>query len=115
MEGDFKFRTGKYKNKTYDWVKDNDPSYLEWVSENRPEMLKKNEKTVKTKEILSEPKKAIRLNENFDNEPPSPLSIPYMLGDVEKYKEQLTTFQKANKQEYRLIKEKYEREKVSRL
>jgi hypothetical protein len=35
-----KFRTGKYKGLDLDVVKRRDPRYVEWVRENRPEMLR---------------------------------------------------------------------------
>lgn len=35
-----RFRTGKYKGLTPDEVRTRDPRYLQWVRENRPEMLR---------------------------------------------------------------------------
>lgn len=35
-----RFRTGKHKGLTLDEVKTRDPRYLQWVRENRPEMLR---------------------------------------------------------------------------
>ena len=120
MNSNFKFRSGKYSGKTYGWVEENDPLYLEWISENRPEMLKEikakeTKKEVKVKDLKEDVLPSIRANENFDAEPPSPLSIPYMLDNIDKYEEQLSAFYKTNKHEYRLIKEKHEREKISRM
>ena len=64
----FTFRTGKHKGKTLDWVEDNDPSYIVWVEENRPEMLKEPKK----KEDKPDPNfrfKPLTPNLDFDNEP----------------------------------------------
>lgn len=35
-----RFRTGKYKGLTLDEVRTRDPRYIQWVRENRPEMLR---------------------------------------------------------------------------
>jgi len=123
MNKDFQFRSGKYKGKTYEWVVDNDPLYIEWVSENRPEMLKEikinksdtKEKSVKVTNFKEEKISAIRVNENFDNEPPSAISIPYMLDNFDLYEDKLMEFSKNNKREFRLIKEEYDRKKISRM
>jgi hypothetical protein len=40
IKDDFVFRSGKYQNKTYEFVSQVNPSYLDWVVENRPEMLR---------------------------------------------------------------------------
>ena len=114
MRPDFKFRSGKYTGRTYEWVEDNDPSYLAWVKENRPEMFKEV-KSVEKKEVKKEVKVievdvcdgAMVMNENFDNEPPDAQSIPYMLNNSDKYGEQLEKFEKHNKTLFRLIKEKH--------
>ena len=39
MRSDFVFRTGKHKGKTYEWVSENHPYYIDWVMFERPEML----------------------------------------------------------------------------
>jgi len=49
----FKFRTGKFAGKTYGWVCDNHPWYIEWVIENRPEMLREHKKQKKKKQKLN--------------------------------------------------------------
>jgi hypothetical protein len=82
MDGELILRSGKYAGKTVDWVSDNDPSYLVWVEECRPEMLKETKKKTftpkKTAEIpkhsnrieptVDSVETAIRPNMNFDNE-----------------------------------------------
>lgn len=39
MNADFIWRSGKFKGKTYAWVSTYQPWYINWVLENRPEML----------------------------------------------------------------------------
>lgn len=55
-----KFRSGKYKGLDVATVKIKDPRYVQWVRENRPEMLKetkpnKPHKPTKTERIYVEP------------------------------------------------------------
>lgn len=64
----FKFRTGKHKGKTLDWVEENDPSYIVWVEENRPEMLKEPKKKEKKEPIPEYRPKPLTPNYDFDNE-----------------------------------------------
>ena len=40
INDDFVFRSGKYFGKTYAFVSQVNPNYIDWVIENRPEMLK---------------------------------------------------------------------------
>jgi hypothetical protein len=40
-------RSGKYKGKKWTDVQTYDPGYIQWVRENRPEMLKSQKTTVK--------------------------------------------------------------------
>lgn len=44
MHTNLKFRTGKYAGKSYEWVNENDPGYINWVLENRPEMMRSKQK-----------------------------------------------------------------------
>jgi len=60
-----KFRTGKYAGLTVDHVRQIAPWYIQWVRENRPEMLK--ERTAKPKAV-----KAIKPNYDFLPDKPSP-------------------------------------------
>jgi protein-tyrosine phosphatase len=75
---DFKFRSGKYLGKTYEWVCDNHPSYIAWVKENQPNMLK--EKVTTIKDVKNEGKEfgKLEFNKNFDNEGPAWYCIPYL-------------------------------------
>jgi hypothetical protein len=57
-----RFRTGKYAGMTLDHVKKIAPWYIQWVRENRPEMLK--ERSVKPK--IAKP------NYEFSPDKPSP-------------------------------------------
>lgn len=67
--GKFTFRTGKHKGKTLDWVEDNDPSYIVWCEENRPEMLKEPKKKESKDEVIPEYRpKPLTPNYDFDNE-----------------------------------------------
>jgi len=82
MNDEFCLRSGKYTGKSIGWLKKNNPNYLGWVAENRPEMLKE----LKVKKIQKvEPKmvevtipKAIQPNLNFWNEGPSEMSKIYL-------------------------------------
>jgi hypothetical protein len=48
---DFVFRSGKYKGKTYSFVRRVDPRWLSWVEINRPEMLRETpQRTVEAPE-----------------------------------------------------------------
>lgn len=40
MNDNFIFRSGKYEGKSYGMVRKINPSYIEWVRENAPAMLK---------------------------------------------------------------------------
>ena len=60
-----KFRTGKYAGLTVDHVRQIAPWYIQWVRENRPEMLK--ERTAKPKAV-----KTIKPNYDFLPDKPSP-------------------------------------------
>jgi len=62
---EFKFRTGKFANKSYGWVCDNHPWYIEWVIENRPEMLREHKKPKKKK---PEPKTSPKLSDEYIKE-----------------------------------------------
>ena len=39
MDNSITLRSGKYAGKTIEWLKRNDPQYLEWVTLNQPKML----------------------------------------------------------------------------
>jgi len=52
----FVFRTGKFQGKTYAWVCDNHPWYIDWVINNRPEMLREHKKPRKNKNLKPVPK-----------------------------------------------------------
>lgn len=68
----FTFRSGKYIGKSLEWVEEFDSSYLNWVKENRPQMLKEtsvpNKKDKKSNELPDSPISAMKPNMNFDNE-----------------------------------------------
>jgi|SaaInl6LU_22_DNA_1037377.scaffolds.fasta_scaffold127320_1 hypothetical protein len=49
-----KIRSGKYEGYTVNEVNQIDPSYIEWVRENRPEMLKERKVTTKNKVTTSD-------------------------------------------------------------
>ena len=75
------FRTGKYKGHSVEFVKKTNPSYIEWVRENAPAMLKekKEKKEPKPAPPRMEPpeesnpnRSAIQPNLNFFNEKSEP-------------------------------------------
>lgn len=74
----FIFRSGKHKDKSYLWVEENDPSYITWILENRPEMLGKKTKPKVVVTKLEDYKSVLQPNQNFLNEGPDPLSVPYL-------------------------------------
>ena len=79
MNNTFKFRTGKFRGKSYAWVLSNHPNYIEWVLEARPEMLRERisakpvipsylkEENENAQHKLIEP---LTPNKNFENEGP---------------------------------------------
>ena len=85
MRSDFIFRSGKFKGKSYEWVSRNASWYINWVMENRPEMLREHSSKNSIKEQKSKSSinnieasdeedfkgfKPIQPNLNFDNEGP---------------------------------------------
>jgi len=83
-EDSFIFKYGKHTGKSVAWVNDNDPSYLIWVKENAPNLLKDKPKKVEEKcepkkvEFRNEPIKTMVPNMNFWDEGPHELSLPYL-------------------------------------
>ena len=82
MNKNFVLRSGKFQGKTIEWLEDNESSYLFWIKENRPEMLKGSEdpKPVEKRQINSSDisTKSIVPNLNFWNEGPDDMSKPYI-------------------------------------
>jgi len=70
MDDSFTLRSGKYTGKTIEWLKRNDPQYLEWVILNQPKMLVGNKPVEQAKIETSDEESvsAIKPNLNFDNE-----------------------------------------------
>ena len=70
MDDSFTLRSGKYAGKTIEWLKRNDPQYLEWVTLNQPKMLLVSKPADKPKIEMSDEESisAIKPNLNFDNE-----------------------------------------------
>jgi hypothetical protein len=66
----FVFRTGKYANKTYEWVNKVNPSYIDWIIENRPEMLREHKTKSSFTDGMTPREKfnALMNNDNFLNE-----------------------------------------------
>jgi len=78
MNPNFVLRSGKYQGMTYEWVCENNPSYVEWIKENQPNMLLEKVTTVtKLKETNHEFGK-LSVNMNFDNEGPEWYCLPYL-------------------------------------
>tara|TARA_B110000908_G_C10165784_1_gene408308 strand:+ start:543 stop:818 length:276 start_codon:yes stop_codon:yes gene_type:complete len=68
-----KFRTGKYAGLTIEHVRKIAPWYIQWVRENRPEMLKERSIKPKTAKPIQKYKaSAIKPNYDFELEKPSP-------------------------------------------
>ena len=65
-------------------MEENEPSYIAWMLENRPEMLKGSEDEPppppprKEPPILGKRVDAITPNLDFWNEPPDPICLPYL-------------------------------------
>lgn len=82
MDGKFMFKYGKYAGKTYEWVEENAPSYLDWVKINAPNLLKESKpKAVKPTQMTTADApqyKTLQPNLNFWNEGPSEISKPYL-------------------------------------
>jgi len=82
MDSNITLRSGKYAGKTVKWLEENDRGYLNWVKENRPEMLKavkpKPAPQPKVTTTKTEIKSAIQPNKNFYNEGPDKISLPYL-------------------------------------
>jgi len=72
----FKFRSGKYQGQTYESVYLKNPSYIEWVKENQPNMLK--EKVTTVTNLKEEPMGKLTPNPNFENEGPEWYCKPYL-------------------------------------
>lgn len=75
MDDNFVLRSGKHAGKTIGWLKQNNSSYLAWVKENQPNMLKPLVK-VEPKKIVENGMirdGKIQPNLNFDNEGPVPI------------------------------------------
>ncbi len=70
MAGELIFRSGKYKGKTLSWVQDNDPSYIVWIEENRPEMLKGPKVKEPTNESVDSEYRYKPLKPNYDFDKP---------------------------------------------
>lgn len=65
---DFVFRSGKFSGKTYAEVSEKHPNYIDWVIENRPEMLREHPKSKTDGMTPREKFNALMPNTNFDNE-----------------------------------------------
>jgi len=83
MRKDFVFKFGKHAGKTYEWVEENNPSYIVWAEESAPNLLKESKpkpKPVEQKTITFSDAKSTTMspNLNFWNEGPSSLSKPYL-------------------------------------
>ena len=93
-EDSFIFKYGKHTGKSVAWVNDNDPSYLIWVKENAPNLLKDKPKKVEEKcepkkvEFRNEPIKTMVPNMNFWNEGPDERSLAYLKKMESKKEEQ---------------------------
>src|ERR1035441_6828497 len=86
MSTNFILRSGKYVGKTMEWVENHDPSYLVWVEENRPQMLKEPKK-VEIKNFTIEAKStAIQPNLDFWKDP-NPHRFEYMAKNIIKKEE----------------------------
>ena len=79
IDPNFTFRFGKHSGRTYAWVEENEPSYIEWAKKNAPNLFEAHKSKPNTKVTLIEDKPVgLQPNLNFDNEGPDPKSIPYL-------------------------------------
>jgi len=77
-KADFKFRTGRYQGQTYEWVCQKNPSYISWVKENQPNMLKEKVTTVTNLKETPVESNKMTPNPNFENEGPEWYCLPYL-------------------------------------
>jgi hypothetical protein len=77
LDDNFIFRNGKYAGKTFGFVKQNNPSYIDWARANAPNLLKEYKKKessetstekIKPTEYLKGSRSAIQPNLDFYNE-----------------------------------------------
>jgi len=68
IKDDFVLRTGKFAGKTYAEVADKNPWYIDWVIDNRPEMLIERPKAKTDGMTPREKFNKLMPNTNFDNE-----------------------------------------------
>lgn len=82
MNKDFIFPRGKYAGKTYAWVEQNNPNYIEWVKENQPHLLKEPKKkptpTVEKPISTGYRSAVMEPNLNFFNEGPDSHCLAYI-------------------------------------
>lgn len=77
----FIFKFGKHSGRTYAWVEENDPTYIDWARKNAPRLLEqpKPKTEPKTNIVMIEDKpNGLQPNHNFYNEGPDPISTPYL-------------------------------------
>jgi hypothetical protein len=76
----FVFKFGKHVGKTYAWVEEHHPTYIDWVKKEAPHMLKAKAaaKPKTTVTQLDDNPKSLQPNLNFYNEGPDPMSLPYL-------------------------------------
>ena len=81
IDPNFTFKFGKHSGRTYAWVEENDPTYIDWARKNAPKLLEAPKRKIgqETKVINMEDKpNGLQPNMNFDKEGPDPISIPYL-------------------------------------
>lgn len=78
MNPNFVLRSGKYQGMTYEWVSDNNPSYIEWLKENQPNMLLDKVTTVIDVKETKQEFMRLTPNKNFESQGPEWHCLPYL-------------------------------------
>lgn len=80
MDKNLILRSGKYAGNTIEWLYRNDLNYLNWITENRPNMLKERKAPEPKKEVKfrDAPVPSMTPNMEFDSEGPDEHSKEYL-------------------------------------
>jgi len=74
----FVFKAGKHVGKTYAWVEEHHPTYIDWCLKDAPALLGIKPKPKPSVTPLEDKLVGLQPNYNFYNEGPDPISLPYL-------------------------------------